>query len=143
MKNKKSIVKNTGFSYVEAIYSLCIIINLFVLLSQIFYNINIETDLLKKKRAVEYEVVFVRIEHQLKEATDLNVSVNLLSFCYRNQDYEYYVSNNKLTLQIDNNKNFYYLLDIKEVKFFLHNHHINIELIDMDDEIYEGKILFP
>ena len=142
MMKKNIFVKNTGFSYLELIFSLFIIINIFVLFNQIFYNINIKTKIDYDKRIIEYEVVVVRIERDLKEAKNLQVYENFITYEYKNRIYKYFSINNKLALNINNSITIYYLYDIKTIYFYKFKYYIKIIFIDNFDNIYESRVLY-
>lgn len=139
----KKSMNNKGFTYLESIVSLFIFVNIFVLLTQIFYNINTYETIKPNNRVLEFETAILRIETDLKTADSINIETNYLEYKLNNQLIRYYVFNNKFTMQIDYKTNIYYLYDIREVYFQTNNNLIYIKFIDLENNEYESKIINP
>ncbi len=141
MVKKRLCAKNTGISYLEVIYSLFLIINLFVLFHQIFYNVNIETHISKQKQILVYETAFSRIEQNLKEAKYIEVSGDEIKYVYQFQNYKYNIFANKLTLHIGYHDMIYYLENIKSWQLILSDHLLIILITDLENIKYVSQVI--
>ncbi|MDF2700221.1 MAG: hypothetical protein K0Q49_1777 [Haloplasmataceae bacterium] len=148
MKIKKVIVKpilnNQGNSYIELMFSLIIMINVFVLMTQIFYNINNINQKTFDINVLVYETAITRIELDLKEVDQSNLIIgeNYLQYTIDSQLYKYKINGTRFTLIIGSNDKFiYYINDVKSVSFEQVNNFINIEFIDINNQNYETKII--
>ncbi len=138
---EKLFVKKSGFSYLELVFCLFILLNLFVLCQQIFYNINIHSKIIKNNNTLTYETLVLRIENHLKEATLYEIGSNYLKYDYRQQHYQYYVYNNAIVMKINNSS--YAIIDgIKEINFILNNYYIEITIINQMNQIYYTQVIF-
>lgn len=138
---KKLCAKNTGISYLEIIYSIFIIINLFVLFQQIFYNINIEKHINEQKKILVYETAFLRIEQSLKEAENIEVTDNEIKYEYQDLVYKYNIFINRLSLEIGYHDRIYYLENIKSWELSLNDHLLTILIIDLNNAEYVSQVI--
>lgn len=137
---KEIIVKKSGFSYLELIYCLFMFINLFVLCSQIFYNININHKIIEEKRVLSYETIVLRIETHLKEVSVYEVGDDYFFYYYRNHLYYYALVNEHLRLKIDSTS--YNLIDqINKISFHLNHYFLEITITDNFNCTYHTKVI--
>lgn len=138
MKNNKSTVKKCGFSIIECLFSIFIIINIFVLSTQLIYNIYINSKL--EDDSLWYENFAFRIETHFKEVTDYEISPNNLIYQYRNEKYHYYVINNQLVYQFVGN--IYPLINnVRAISFNLEGHILYISITTTKNDIYETQVI--
>jgi nitrous oxide reductase len=140
----KPILNNQGNSYIELMFSLIIMINVFVLMTQIFYNINNINQKTFDINVLVYETAITRIELDLKEVDQSNLIIgeNYLQYTIDSQLYKYKINGTRFTLIIGSNDKFiYYINDVKSVSFEQVNNFINIEFIDINNQNYETKII--
>jgi hypothetical protein len=139
MKNVP-FVKKSGFSYIEFLLSLFLVINLFVLTQQIIYNIDKEQEFVVKERILAYESIVLRIENHFKEVTYYNVGNDFLLYQYREFEYYYYRYNQYLVYQMDNKV--YLLVDnIKAIHFNKIGYILYITFVELNEKQYRTQII--
>jgi hypothetical protein len=133
-------VKKSGFSYIEFLLSLFLVINLFVLTQQIIYNIDKEQEFVVKERILAYESIVLRIENHFKEVTYYNVGNDFLLYQYREFEYYYYRYNQYLVYQMDNKV--YLLVDnIKAIHFNKIGYILYITFVELNEKQYRTQII--
>ncbi len=140
LMKKEITVKNTGFSYIETIYSLFLFINLFVLCGQIFYNINSENRFYEEGRIISYETVVLRMEKDIKEAHEIEIGEDYIKYHRNNQIYYYTVFNHYLSLQIDLSRK-YLLNNLNSISFQINGHFLSITFVDIYNKTYTTRII--
>ncbi len=139
MKNVP-FVKKSGFSYIEFLLSLFLVINLFVLTQQIIYNIDKEQEFVVKERILAYESIVLRIENHFKEVTYYNVGNDFLLYQYREFEYYYYRYNQYLVYQMDTKV--YLLVDnIKAIYFNKIGYILYITFVELNEKQYRTQII--
>lgn len=133
-------VKKSGFSYIEFLLSLFLVINLFVLTQQIIYNIDKEQEFVVKERILAYESIVLRIENHFKEVTYYNVGNDFLLYQYREVEYYYYRYNQYLVYQMDTKV--YLLVDnIKAIYFNKIGYILYITFVELNEKQYTTRII--
>jgi hypothetical protein len=137
-------MKNKGFIHLDLLLAIIVVINLFVLMTRILYNINNNYYHLNYAERLNYESILAKIEYDLIFLEgELNVQPESLTFSSNKVNYHYYLSKPNLILEIGSTtkKRYTFASGIDSIQFIDYPSMIEVIIVDEKGRIFKGIIL--
>ncbi|NLC95286.1 MAG: hypothetical protein GX676_06325 [Bacilli bacterium] len=135
-------MKKSGFSYIELLLSLSLMINLFVLLNQMFYQLNNSynySSQINKDQIIENYVQ--HLQYHLNRAATYEITDNQISLSYQDYQLAYTVRYKELRI-IYNNVFVQILRDVDSITFTQVYPFIYVRIVESNGVVYEKRIIF-
>lgn len=113
---------------------------MFVLFSQILYNINVQNNN-QYDKITAYEQLTARIEVQLQEALNVTITSTELKFRYRSDVYRYYYVGHAFAVMI-NSTTTYLLTGLNEINFEYQAPFLLIKFTDEFKVTYTSRVIY-